>query len=337
MHISLQPMRQQASLRNGDRDWTGVTSAKERRRLQNRLNQRALYERRKMRGTKTLATKQAQPRFNAADVFPGDTEGTRLLTRICFLNHEASHQQTINLARQALHEYLSKSYDLGRLASLVRLNVFFAWQDNARMLGFSDIWLSEDIVSPFCAEVVLPREADSAKHGGEVHGQYDTLPVALRPTPTQKKFPHHPWVDVIPHPQLRDNIIVALAQGRNGSEVDEFELCHDLIEVVGPTVEHSPAGFKRSCELPPLSNAARGSDLAQKAWDYISLVHESAEMSSRPPSLLVWESSRPCETKSWEVSAQFVHKWGWLLSGCDALLQATNVWRRARGEQAIKW
>lgn len=44
LQITLQPMRQQTGLRKSDRDWTGLTNASERRRMQNRLNQRAYCE-----------------------------------------------------------------------------------------------------------------------------------------------------------------------------------------------------------------------------------------------------------------------------------------------------
>jgi hypothetical protein len=42
--IALGPMRQRTEVRSPDDDWTGVTSTVERRKLQNRLNQRAYRE-----------------------------------------------------------------------------------------------------------------------------------------------------------------------------------------------------------------------------------------------------------------------------------------------------
>jgi hypothetical protein len=42
--VTLQPMRQIAEARVDAEDWTGITSTKERRKLQNRLNKRAQRE-----------------------------------------------------------------------------------------------------------------------------------------------------------------------------------------------------------------------------------------------------------------------------------------------------
>jgi hypothetical protein len=42
--VTLQPMKQIAEARVDAEDWTGITSAKERRKLQNRLNKRAQRE-----------------------------------------------------------------------------------------------------------------------------------------------------------------------------------------------------------------------------------------------------------------------------------------------------
>lgn len=39
--VLLQPMQQRSEVRNTTDDWTGVTSTAQRRKLQNRLNQRA--------------------------------------------------------------------------------------------------------------------------------------------------------------------------------------------------------------------------------------------------------------------------------------------------------
>ena len=51
--------------------------------------------------------------------------------------------------------------------------------------------------------------------------------------------------------------------------------------------------------------------------------------------LLVWgQSSDP---QNWEVTEEFVKKWGFLLIGCADLLRSTNNWRSKRGERPLQY
>ncbi|KAL4887741.1 hypothetical protein BDV59DRAFT_22127 [Aspergillus ambiguus] len=49
--------------------------------------------------------------------------------------------------------------------------------------------------------------------------------------------------------------------------------------------------------------------------------------------LLVW--GEPSDPDNWEVTEEFLRKYPWTLRGCHSLLQATNRWRRQRGENLI--
>ncbi|GES63991.1 hypothetical protein ATEIFO6365_0008006100 [Aspergillus terreus] len=49
--------------------------------------------------------------------------------------------------------------------------------------------------------------------------------------------------------------------------------------------------------------------------------------------LLVW--GEPSDPANWEVTEEFLRKYPWTLRGCHSLLQATNRWRRERGENLI--
>lgn len=50
-------------------------------------------------------------------------------------------------------------------------------------------------------------------------------------------------------------------------------------------------------------------------------------------SLVVW--GQPWDPYGWEVSVAFLRKWGWLLQGCEELLNSTNYWRAKRGERPM--
>ena len=47
--------------------------------------------------------------------------------------------------------------------------------------------------------------------------------------------------------------------------------------------------------------------------------------------IIMW--SPPWSTCGWELSEGFWCRWGWLLTGCRDVLDATNAWRRSRGEE----
>ncbi|KAH7087982.1 hypothetical protein FB567DRAFT_329477 [Paraphoma chrysanthemicola] len=51
------------------------------------------------------------------------------------------------------------------------------------------------------------------------------------------------------------------------------------------------------------------------------------------PILVVWGDA--WDPRSWEITPGFLKKWGWLLSGCDDFLEATNNWRARREEKPI--
>lgn len=49
--------------------------------------------------------------------------------------------------------------------------------------------------------------------------------------------------------------------------------------------------------------------------------------------VIVW--SPTWNPAGWELSEGFVRKWGWTIKGCDEVLEATNRWRRLRGESDL--
>ncbi|CAH0002472.1 unnamed protein product [Clonostachys byssicola] len=43
----------------------------------------------------------------------------------------------------------------------------------------------------------------------------------------------------------------------------------------------------------------------------------------------------PWNAENWEISEEFLMKWGWVVAECSELLIATDYWRERRGEQAL--
>lgn len=108
-------------------------------------------------------------------------------------------------------EFTSGSPSAELLLGLTRLNIIRALHSNLEVLGYIPAQLDDDSESMFSG--ASPR--DSHLNGA-------ALPPALQPTEIQRLVPHHPWLDLIPIPKLRDNLILA------GDLIDDIKLCHDL-------------------------------------------------------------------------------------------------------------
>jgi len=117
------------------------------------------------------------------------------------------------------------------------------------------------------------------------------LPPALHPTALQRAVPHEDWIDLMPHPAWRDNLIAA------AGKYDEEAMWSDCL---GGLFEGFPADEVEW----------RGVAAWAPSWD----------------------------VSGWEMSEGFKVRWGWLFRGCEeVVLEATNRWRRQRGEEAMVW
>lgn len=116
------------------------------------------------------------------------------------------------------------------------------------------------------------------------------LPPTLKPVEVQHQLPHDSLIDTIPHARLRFNILRAIATGN--------------------------------------LDAARFSACLRRSGAVVNVQGEG-----RRSGLIVW--SYPEQLASWELSEAFVMVWGFLLDGCEDFLAATNVWRGRRGERSL--
>lgn len=102
------------------------------------------------------------------------------------------------------------------LPMLIKFNVWRAFVSNTFTLGLTvEQTASDDALSPFTTNSPL-----AISH----------IPPALVPTDLQKRIPHHPWLDVLPFPRMRENLISA------GDAWDD-ELCADMMGFF-----HAPTG-----------------------------------------------------------------------------------------------
>jgi hypothetical protein len=96
------------------------------------------------------------------------------------------------------------------LLHLIQLNFTRALMENMSILGLLAEHLHDEALSPF-------NTAGPWLYDFEAH-----LPSSLRPTTVQRAVQHHPWLDLLPVAQLRDNLILA------GESYDETQLCLDI-------------------------------------------------------------------------------------------------------------
>ncbi|KAI1776588.1 hypothetical protein F4818DRAFT_439989 [Hypoxylon cercidicola] len=222
-------------------DWSGVTDGRQRRKIQNRRNQRA--RRAKKRGVcdqadntdptadGQLVHRRADPARppSSADQFleVHGAEATRAIIRaINMVNILEANSERNRLVMQRFEEFASRSYavrvpQLSLLPSLSQYNFVRALLANVDVLGLSKEDMDDDALSPF-NNVADPTRAVS---------RLAQLPAGLRPTELQRTAVHHPWIDLLPVPEMRDNIL-----RRELDEDDEESLCHSMR---GLTPEHN--------------------------------------------------------------------------------------------------
>lgn len=127
--------------------------------------------------------------------------------------------------KHLLHHFEAFVYRQRTLASprtdlllhLIQFNFIKALVQNMAVLGLSSEQMDDDdATSPF--NVLGPWQAEQ-----DYNNNFEaSLPPGLRATAIQRSVPHHPWLDLLPSPQMRDNLILA------GESYDEMQLCLDM-------------------------------------------------------------------------------------------------------------
>ncbi|GLA44904.1 hypothetical protein CBS147343_10414 [Aspergillus niger] len=219
--MQLQRRSQPAAAAAPEDNWSGVSNRAIRRRVQNRLNQRAYRARQRKDVQSSGAANNIHNLSSLSSPHPQSPlpPSGAITCRLsrdehfrCTFAPPNVHELMADFETGALHSYLGGSPQTDMLLNLSRMNVLRAAYQNAIALGMTAEWLcQDDTISIFSnhGPYVVPRNQVS-------------IPYSLRPTALQRATPHHPWLDVFPFPCMRDNLIQA------GDDLDDDELCHDL-------------------------------------------------------------------------------------------------------------
>lgn len=116
--------------------------------------------------------------------------------------------QYLEMTARQYHMMGSPRTDL--LLHLIQFNFTRALMENTTILGLTSEQLHDDAISPFNTTGPWQYDFESC------------LPPSLQPTIIQRSIPHHPWLDLLPVPHMRDNLI------RAGDFEEETQLCLDM-------------------------------------------------------------------------------------------------------------
>lgn len=116
-------------------------------------------------------------------------------------------------AQQAYQDYTLAAPRPAALQTLVQLNVLDALAKNAAALNIT--------IESLCAEHALSPFV----HHGPPRLDETSVPLSLQPTALQRTVYHHPWIDILPLPEVRDSIL------RICGTPEEDELNIDLVDV----------------------------------------------------------------------------------------------------------
>ncbi|KAH7190784.1 hypothetical protein DER44DRAFT_795641 [Fusarium oxysporum] len=276
-------------------DWSGITDAAERKKRQSRLRQRAWRDR-----------KRAIDRLNAAADWKSQKwEGYGML--VSLKPDQSSHPSSSSNHPQRVEVMSPRHHDLpsldtgGLIPPLLPYSTLNAPGESPHPIVFP---LSADhcLITLVQYNVVqaiiqnmsilstlhrLPPGCQNAFGVSKINfvAQH-RIPEDLQPTHIQRVISAPFWINAIPFPGLRDNLILM------ADRYNPRELLLDL-------------GLR---------------------------VYEGFDDTERC-GFLVWDS--PWSGHGWEVSEGFVRKWGFLLKGCETVLESTNRWRQMRGEDKL--
>ncbi|KAF7918229.1 uncharacterized protein EAE98_009841 [Botrytis deweyae] len=249
--IPLQLMPHQNGMLSFEEDWTGITDKRRRKKMQDRLNQRITRKRKLLKSKVQKKEGRSQLHHGDSDLIPtplarqfhfshGDhqapelyrttaqqTNPQRILPhtnstdiedidsiQACRPDSRETQSFLLHFSTRAYHNYLHLSPSSDNSMMLIQFNTTRAFIANAQTLGLTTSSMARTACSRFFVDLTAGNTSFTL--------DLFSLPLSLHPTPLQREIPHHPWIDLLPIPQLRDNLL------RRNNQFDEVELCREM-------------------------------------------------------------------------------------------------------------
>lgn len=173
-------------------NWRGKNDPTERRRIQNRINQRAFRQRQRA----GESPKQYKPRSGSSgpgsqgdedeEESPSPEQGSQ-----SYIHEGHTSAAGPSQPRSVTDPSTGRAWD--ELAQLINRNFMAAVSTNSQQLGLDSAALSNG------RPVVTPRVSNNQ------------LPTTLQPIALQHQVPHDPIIDIVPHARFRYNVLRAIA------------------------------------------------------------------------------------------------------------------------------
>ncbi|KAF7712304.1 Uncharacterized protein PECH_003615 [Penicillium ucsense] len=317
-------------------EWLGLTDRAERRRTQNRINQRARRMRQRLctRDKKDIhpktvthttssstTSKPSSSRSSSNSSASSSTlvqvprsggdgsqppPGSSHVADLTLTNPRRGNCPPTSLTSALVHQFAEaavRSYTLGsptsdHLLTLAKMNVFRAFGRNITIIGWDlDYLHDDDAISPFSLQLPGPYQK-----------QLTSSSTTRSPSPSSSSGAVDLDTDY-------SNLPVSLRPTR-----------------LQKSIPHHPW-----LDFFPLPKMRDNLIQAGDDWDDEALCHDimgfwdNASLST--PALLVWGD--PWDIRNWELTEAFLKKWSWIVRGCPEIMDATNSWRRKRGEKLI--
>ena len=307
-----------------DEDWTCITARNERKKKQNRLNQRAHRQRQAYdTGPRPKYSRGRQPycvnrwRINEFKCFGSGAPSPQQRDCLLSFRNPASDYQVKDSwecfrGSMDCERSLNLHLPSDNLLHLIHHNVFRALTFNKTILRTQMILTRSDRPFPLAQSSTNLCDGFTVIH--QLPGQ--NVPVSLQPTALQRACPHPSWMNMLPFPEIRDNLI------RATRDFDHGELCTDLFGEIFPCYNASP-----SISCPALSSSEAPVELLATNGD------DEDGLTAARKGLIVW--GEPWDVAAWEVTPGFVRKWSWILNGCEKLIASSNRWRAQRYEEPL--
>ncbi|WAO93488.1 Hypothetical protein NCS54_01103700 [Fusarium falciforme] len=201
------------------------------------------------------------------------------------------------------------------LLHLIQYNVFRAFVSNKRTLNTLLTGWTDAPRPPTTCPISGPYRDDTT-----IYPLNPNIPLSLFPTRLQQARPHSLWINLIPFPCVRDNLI------KREGRFDHWELLQDLI---GELMSVTPAPKQRGT---PLTITVAD---PKTMWTLpLAARRDEDEVTAGRRGLIVW--GEPYDMQNWEATPGFLAKWAWAVEGCDELVKCSNRWRLRRGEEPMR-